>query len=147
MRLASPAVVETPRPWNKARTGCGEACRKSALGPRPRLATAIGSWKRPLRGKCCARLITPPVWRGAFLACQARLPGVKLAAYLLRTVVNTSPARLCPWPSMRRVSSPASSCPWTAGGAPGSAKPKVCRHSRDQPSPGMVTPANRLAGC
>jgi hypothetical protein len=41
--------------------------------------------------KYCVLLITPPVWRGASLACQARVPDLEPAAYFLRVVLSTPP--------------------------------------------------------
>src|SRR5215831_12392599 len=41
--------------------------------------------------KCCARLITPPVWRGTPLSCQAHRPCIEPATYLLCMVLSDQP--------------------------------------------------------
>src|SRR5262245_57947890 len=56
----------------------------------PLLSTVTGHYREATMqlAKCCAGLISPPVWRGALCRCEARTPPLELATYLLRMVLR-----------------------------------------------------------
>jgi len=85
-------VLSAPRLWSLA------------TSPRPPLgklknsnsARRNGRGTRSAFTKCCARLITPPVWRGAVYNCEAHTPRLELAAYLLHTVLRRFLEKILP---------------------------------------------------